>query len=230
MQLFRNKLIRGLSHLIFPDPCLLCDGPKVPGESFICTICHLKLPRELNQDLEACSLASRFWGLIPLKHSFAYLQFKKGSLVQNLMHHMKYRHLPGLAYYLGFCFAAEALLPSKIKFDAIIPVPLHPKKLRIRGYNQSLEIARGIADLCSWPVQPALERYNPQHTQTELNRWHRFENTRSQFRLHQQSDWRNRHILLVDDIVTTGATITGCTEPLIKNGATVSIGTVALSC
>lgn len=222
-------MCRGLTNMIFPNPCLLCQGPKTVWESFICTPCLIALPRELNQKGQCERLAMKLWGLIPVDNTFAYLKFRKSNRVQELMHILKYRHTPELGYQLGIWFASEMILPLSLDFHRIVPVPLHPQRHRRRGYNQSLSLALGISSCSSWQVTDCLFRKSAANTQTELNKWHRFENTELQFGIATTLELKDQKVLLVDDIVTTGATMVACALPLVAAGAKVSVAAAALT-
>jgi len=223
-----NNMCRSLWQITIPDPCWLCQGPKCTQEFFLCTPCFLGLPRELNLRDQCPLLIRKFWGLLPISRTYAYLKFAKGNSVQQLLHALKYHHLPSLGFALGKWFAAE-ILKQTAPFDLIVPVPLHARRQRQRGYNQSMEIARGISDSTGWKLYPCLYRAMAASTQTGLSRWQRYDNTQNQFGLCSSKSVANAEILLLDDVVTTGATTTACARILIQAGARVSIAAVALA-
>lgn len=230
MQITRNRLWEGLDHLLFPDPCLLCRGPKTARELFICTPCLIRLPRESNALGQVEDMASRFWGLVPVVQTYAFLKFRKGGLTQQLLHAVKYGNLPQLAFQVGVWFAGEVLLKERDHFDLVVPVPLHRSKLASRGYNQSLELARGVVFATSLKLCNCLIKPHASNTQTGLSRWNRFENTQAQYQVIEECSLKDQRLLLVDDIVTTGATMAACVTPLIKSGAgKISLATAALA-
>jgi len=157
--------------------------------------------------------------MLDFKGAYSFLRFSKDNSVQSIIHHIKYRGSKQLAFQLGVWFASEVLFSIKDQVDTIVPVPLHAHKLKQRGYNQSAEIAFGISRVTGHPVSLWLQRNGKTETQTKLGRWERFENTAHEFRLRDQMCLANTRILLLDDIITTGATMTGTSVPLYRAGA-----------
>ena len=178
----------------------------------------------------------KFQGLVPVGNTYAFLEFHKGNAVQKLLHMVKYEGRSQLGYQLGWWFASElrqrgGFWQERIPFELVIPVPLHYSKLRLRGFNQSDHIARGMAEYFDIALLPYLYRSLPSSSQTGLGRWQRFENTLGQFGLKQGQEVQlmDRSVLLVDDVITTGATLTACARVLIEQGASVSIAALALT-
>jgi len=169
-----------------------------------------------------------FWGRVKFEQSSSYYKLNKGGKVQELIHQLKYRGQKEVGEYIGKVFGSE-LKSLGWKPDLIVPVPLHPKKLRKRGYNQSECFADGISTSMNIPViTNALVRLNFTETQTKLDRDKRWENVRYAFRIQNAPEFENKHILLVDDVVTTGATIEACAEVLLQiPGVKVSVATIA---
>ena len=162
--------------------------------------------------------------------AYSFLQFSKKNSVQTLVHKIKYKGSKMLAFQLGVWFASEVLLNISHRFDVIVPVPLAIGKRKARGFNQSYEISRGIALVTGHPVTELLRRKKGSETQTGLNRWQRFENTENDFELSLPALARHTNILLVDDIITTGATITGNALPLISGGCgRITIAAIGLT-
>lgn len=202
------------------------------GEQQICSKCLFELPYT-NYHLHAENKAAKqLWGRIPCQAVFALLRFKKGSRVQNLIHHLKYKGRQDLGIKLGM------MIGEKIKnhesyatVDLIIPVPLHPSKQRSRGYNQSQCIAQGIASVLQKPLnQKLLLRKVNTRSQTRKNRFTRFENMQTVFFIPRSAQLKEQHILLVDDVLTTGATLEACGIKLFRAGVTkLSIATVAFA-
>lgn len=228
MQLTLNKMVQSTIQMVLPDPCRLCGGAKCHSEAFICTSCFLNLPRELNRQGHCQPLALKFQGLLLLESSWAYLKFHRGNSVQRLLHALKYGDLPQLGFVMGNWMAAE-LFPDHQRHYVIVPVPQHFRKLKSRGYNQSLEIAKGISQITGWPVENYLYRTMLPSSQTALNRWQRYSNTQNQFALRRHRQLRNSRVLLVDDVVTTGATMVACARCLMRAGAAVGVAALALT-
>jgi len=217
--------------LCFPSACSLCKGPIITRqERFICSPCFLKLPKERNYNGYDNDTVSRLRGLFLFDEAYSFLRFSKKGRVQKLIHKAKYNGMPGLAFQTGVWFAAEELQKIKEKFEIIVPVPLHPHKLKSRGYNQSVEIAKGIAKITSKPMVELLERKHQAATQTQLGRWERFENTSNEFICIKPRQVQGRKVLLIDDIITTGATLAGASGPLVENGVgTIIVGAIGLA-
>ncbi len=224
------RLAKDFLALIFPSRCPLCAGARLNAEPCICSKCMVALPRELNYQGLHNHTCQRLYGLLKFQRAFSYLQFSKQSSVQRLLHLVKYRGQHQLGRQLGKWFAAEVLRPHSDLYEVIVPVPLHPQRQKLRGYNQSRLIADGIASITGHQVVDALIRAPKQTTQTSLDRWQRFQNTVSEFRLVEHQAVVNKRILLVDDVITTGATIVGSGLPLVAGGASnLVIGAVALT-
>lgn len=217
--------------LCFPSACSLCNGPIITQqEQFICSPCLLKLPRERNYNGEDNETVLRLRGLFPFDQAYSFLRFSKRGRVQKLIHKAKYNGMPELAFQMGVWFAVEELNKIGERFEIIVPVPLHPHKLKSRGYNQSAEIARGIAKITSKPMVELLVRKNKAATQTQLSRWERFENTSNEFYCIRPNDVKGKKVLLIDDIITTGATLAGASGPLVENGVDdIVIGAIGLA-
>ncbi len=171
----------------------------------------------------------RIRGMLPFARAFSFLRFHKGGSVQQLLHLVKYSDKPELGTQLGRWFAAETLLPFSDHFDIIVPVPLHQERLKTRGYNQCRVIAQGINEITGHEIMDVLKREHATNTQTALNRWERFENTCNEFRAIDSSKVKDQRVLLLDDIITTGATMTGAAIPLLQLGASVVVAALALT-
>jgi len=214
-----KRLALDFMTMLFPTVCGLCGKAITPFESFLCSPCLIQLPRERNYRGIENDTCTRLRGMFPFSEAYSYLRFSKKGQVQKLIHKLKYNRQPKLAFQLGVWFTSEVLFLHQDKFDTIVPVPLHPDKLYTRGYNQSFEIATGVSHVTGHPVVEALERIHKSETQTHLSRWDRFENTSNEFCIAKPDEIRGKSILLIDDIITTGATMSGSASPLIANGA-----------
>ncbi len=175
-------------------------------------------------------VARQFWGRLPCAYVVAMFYFKKGTRVQQIMHNLKYRGKPELGVRLGEMLGQRmqsGILPKDI--DLIIPVPLHYKKERIRGYNQSLCIAEGLGiQLDLQVLSGVLLKKKTTSSQTKKGRFSRYENLKSAFSIKDETFLRNKHILLVDDVITTGATLEACALVLMAAGIrSISIAAIA---
>lgn len=222
--------IEDLFALFFPRICLACQEPLTPGEDMICTLCQFHLPRT-NFHLDPVNpLARVFWGRVRLEAAAAFCFFQKGGTVQHLLHQLKYKGHQEVGLILGKMYGAEILRTSFIEaIDVIVPVPLHPLKLRKRGYNQSERFAKGLHDATGLElVTDSLFRKINSSTQTRKGRYSRWENVGEIFGVRNEGHILNCHILLVDDVVTTGATLEACAQVLLEiPGTRVSVAAIA---
>jgi ComF family protein len=227
-----RPLLTDLLALFFPHACLACQEPLVAGEHHLCTTCRAELPYTDYHLLPADQnpLSRRFWGKLPVAHTLSYLRFLQHGRVQRLLHQLKYQGQQGVGKALGQLYGAElataGLAPT---FDLIVPVPLHRRKLARRGFNQADAFAEGLANAlpCPWSAS-ALRRTEYTDSQTRKSRTERWENVSSVFEVAKPQEVAGRHILLVDDVLTTGATLEACGAVLLAAGATqLSIATIA---
>jgi len=156
-----------------------------------------------------------FWGRVDLEMASSFLFFYKGSKYRTLIHKLKYNNMPEIGVYLGELYGADLLNIEKLK-DAccIVPVPLHPKKKRIRGYNQSEKFAEGLSKVLNIEVKNILERKVFTQTQTKKTREERWMNVKDVFKVKDCNKIKDKHLILVDDILTTGATLEACATTL----------------
>lgn len=224
------RLLNDLLGLFYPELCITCGNRLITQEKYVCLKCWADLP-ENNFHLEPENkVAHLFWGRIHLENATSFFLFRKGSRYQKLIHFIKYEGLKELG------FDAGARLGNKLthspfyqSVDVIVPVPLHKRKLRKRGYNQSEWIARGLSESMKRPVSvDNLFRKTYTSTQTKKNRIERWENVKDVFGVRQPEKFSGKHILLVDDVVTTGATLESCAAQLLAiENVKVSIATLA---
>ena len=216
--------------LLFPQLCAACGESLVANEELICTDCLYSLPFT-NFHLQADNIvAQQFWGKLNLEAAYSLYYIAKGGKVQNLMHHFKYNGIHRIGNLLGNIAGAQ-LTKSDVfnSIDYIIPVPLHKSRLKKRGYNQSLCFAEGLAEKLNANVEDNnLVRLRATETQTHRSRFARFENMQEVFSVIDPQRLIDKHVLLVDDVVTTGSTLEACAIPLLKiPGLKLSIATIA---
>ncbi|MFN0290487.1 ComF family protein [Pedobacter helvus] len=227
-----KRYTEDLINLLFPDLCNGCGNLLYRGEKNICTKCLYDLPYTDFHLYEDNLVAKQLWGRMPVNAAMAMLYFKKGTKVQNLIHSLKYKGKTEVGLTLGKLLA-NRLLKSEMyaDIDLVIPVPLHEKKLRQRGYNQSEYIATGLAEGLGVAVGTKnLTRNKSTESQTKKARYTRYENMQDVFSVKNKTDLLNKHILLVDDVITTGATLEACGNVLINNGIKkLSIAAVAFA-
>lgn len=216
--------------LFFPRVCYSCGNTLLQHEEVLCSYCLHQLPRT-NFHTEKDNPVSRiFWGRVNISYASSMFFFTKGSKVQHLLHQLKYKDKKEIGVYVGKLFGRSLQeSPFYSDVDVIIPVPLHPKKQRKRGYNQSEMFARGLSESFSRPYDiHTLIRTYASETQTKKSRFRRWENVKEIFAVRNYQHLTGKHILLVDDVVTTGATLESCAARLLEiPGARISIATIA---
>jgi ComF family protein len=203
------SIINDFVSLIYPRKCEACGNVILKHETFICSFCYVNLPRSNYHKFIDNELHRTFAGRLPTQENMAFYLFEKSGKVQRLLHHIKYENQKELAEFLGISYAQELLKdkPSLI-FDFIVPIPLHENKLKNRGFNQSEYFAKGLSCGLQVPINiRGLSRIVESSTQTRKRKFQRWENVEGIFQLTDKEIFRNKHILLVDDVVTTGATI-----------------------
>ena len=216
--------------LLFPELCQACSAGLVTGEELLCTDCRFNLPYT-NFHLKPDNIvAQQFWGRVNAEAVYAMCYFVKGGKMQHLMHQFKYKGVQKIGNLLGNIAGGQlAESPVFKTADIILPVPLHKSRLRKRGYNQSSCFAEGIAEkLHADVIENNLVRVRATETQTHRSRFSRFENMQEVFVVNDPEKLKNKHVLLVDDVVTTGSTLEACGTELLKiDGLKLSIATIA---
>lgn len=210
-----------LVDLIAPRACVVCGGRLGIHEFFLCGSCNLQLPRTNYADNPyENDMARLFWGQLPVERCAALFFYQGGSGPSQILYELKYKNHPEIGEFFGRMIAEEWGDTGFFEgIDLIVPVPLAKERQRQRGYNQSLHIARGIGSVTRLPiVTNAVSRKQFVESQTQKDRWQRNENVEGCFRLNDGSALKGRHVLLVDDVVTTGATICSCGREMLKAG------------
>ncbi|MDO8966553.1 MAG: ComF family protein [Algoriphagus sp.] len=207
--------------LIFPRNCPQCGRSLFDFEQCLCTICQGSLP-VANFHLRPYDneLTSKIRGLTKVNRVMAYLRFSKKGKSQKLLHQLKYKNKPEIGEEMGRLYGLLLSQNGYLKeWDLIVPVPLHPMKQKRRGFNQSEKFALGLAKPLDLAVENLLERRKFTETQTKKSRLERLENVDEVFGLRQGENISGMRILLVDDVITTGATLCACSNVLLANGA-----------
>ena len=215
--------------LIYPDICQSCGNILYKNENTICTYCLFHLPKTYFHSQRDNPVEILFWGRCDIYSATACYYFHKGSKVQRLMHRLKYRNQKQIGVAIGYNYGKDLMVSPYYKTaDVIIPVPLHPKKQKLRGYNQSEMFAEGLSRALSIPVNKRiLIRGFFSETQTRKSRFARWENVKAVFDI-ENEELSGKHILLVDDVITTGATIEACVNSLNKiSGVKISVAAIA---
>jgi ComF family protein len=226
------SLVHDFFSLVFPDLCAACGNSLWRHEETICLSCAHHLPRtNFHLSLEN-PVGELFWGRVALESAAAFLYFNKGNRVQRLIHQLKYKGRKDIGIYLGKDYGL--LLKNSPFFhsaEIILPVPLHLKKLMKRGYNQSELFAKGLGESMNIPVDPGLlYRRKATETQTKKNRFRRWQNVTEVFAVRDPEKLESKHVLVVDDVITTGATLESCIIALSGiRGIRISVAAIAVA-
>lgn len=218
--------------LLFPRCCVVCGRPLAKGEECLCTMCNIELPRTDYHLRKDNPVEKLFWGKIPLERATSFYFYRKGSDFRQILHQLKYGGQKGIGAIMGRYMAAELQQSGFFEgVDVILPVPLHKKKQQIRGYNQSEWIARGITAVTGIPIDTeAVVRRKNTETQTRKSSLERWENVEGIFELHHAEALAGKHILIIDDVLTTGATTVECASCLTGiEGIRISVLTLAVA-
>jgi ComF family protein len=216
--------------LLFPRICYGCGSHLVKSEHLICTECYVVIPRTNFHTKKDNPVAQTFWGRCEIESAAAFSYFNKGSRIRKLIHSLKYKGVKEVGYELGKIYGLSLKSSDFLDgVDFIVPVPLHKSKERTRGFNQSETISAGIAEVTGLPlITNAVKRRLSTSTQTKRSRTERWDNVEGIFALTNPDLLAGKHILLVDDVITTGATIESCVNEILKaEGAKVSVVAVA---
>jgi ComF family protein len=225
-------MFKSLLNLFFPPTCAGCKTILIANENVICTSCRHEMPltqHHLNPENDAYK---KFYGRIPVEYVSALVYFHKKGIVQELIHSLKYRGQEAIGTVLGEWYAEELKnIPVLSTVDTIIPVPLHPKKLSERGYNQVTEFGNALAKSLQIPISTSiLFRQVYSKTQSQKNRLGRTEGIDTIFDVSFDEKDHNKHFLLIDDVITTGATLEVCAKALLKiPGTKISIVCMAMA-
>ena len=229
---FLKTILSDTAHLFYPHICTGCGSDVLAEDNLLCAKCFVDLPVTNYAAYKNNPIEKIFWGRIPLAAAHGEFYFAKGSLIQHLVHQLKYKGNREIGFYLGELMA-RSLIDSKRfnNIDGLIPLPLFPDKERKRGYNQAAIICNGMSEVMKVPVfNNILIRQRFTETQTKKHRAERWENVDGSFALKNEQVLKGKHLLLVDDVVTTGATFEASGNTLLKiEGVQLSIAALAVA-
>jgi ComF family protein len=219
-------------NLFFPNRCRACQLNLAQGEEILCIRCRLSLPKTNYHLYRDNPVAKHFWGKTNITNATAFYFFHKGDRVQHLIHQLKYKGDKDVGLKVGSMLGNDLLKSEFYKdIDYLIPVPLHKSRRLSRGYNQSEVIAQGLKQSMNIEIETnLLIRSKSTETQTKKRRYNRYENMRSVFELNNADNFKGKHFLLVDDVITTGSTLAACAEALLQiQNSKVSIAALAFA-
>lgn len=231
LQISTKNLKDSITHLLFPPTCQLCKKESADLRFSICSFCKSELRRyQVDSEAQEGPLNELFWGRVSIQRAFALLEFQKDSSAQTLLHSIKYKDQPELAVALGKMIGEELIQQTWLnEIEVLLPVPIHPKKEFMRGYNQSERIAAGIAELTNIPLNDSiLKRSRFTESQTKQGRFQRWDNISNVFDVNQNLH-AFKHVALVDDVVTTGSTLEKIALSLLDNNPDLRISIISLA-
>lgn len=204
-----KDIFNGFIDTLFPRICPVCNNVLLSHEKHICTKCRIDIPITRYHMQEFNAMEQLFAGKTPIEKAVGYFFYEKGNPYSNILHNIKYRNNPQLGQYVAKLFAQELLSRDIFRdIDCIIPVPLHHRKKIQRGYNQSEYIAKGFSEVFDIPVHNNIIIAHKSHeSQTNKGIYERWLNTQNIFSAQDTQVLENKHVLIVDDVVTTGATL-----------------------
>jgi ComF family protein len=218
-------------HFFFPHNCIGCGSDVIENESLLCLNCINDLPHT-NFAVHANNpVEKKFWGRLALTSGMSEFYFSQDSIVQNMIHELKYHGNKKAGHYFGNMIGKSLLNSNRFHVDVIVPLPLFERKEKARGYNQSEMICNGIAEIINKPlIKNNVIRQVFTETQTKKHRLERWKNVENIFFVARPSELEGKHILLVDDIITTGSTIEACGSEILKvKDAKLSIASFAIA-
>jgi len=220
--MFISKYIKDFAGLIYPKVCYACGNVLLSDEEVVCTFCLYELPETNFHNDNDNKLSQIFWGRVRLEGVTALFYYQKGSKVQRLIHEFKYRGKREIGVFTGKLLAGRLKEASNWKdIDVVLPVPLHPKKVRQRGFNQSEYFAIGISEGLGIGLSVNnLVRQFHSESQTRKSKFMRWKNVETVYEVKKPGAIKGKNLLLVDDVITTGSTIEACTQKLLETEGT----------
>lgn len=227
-----RQLWAGFTHLLYPDLCVACGGDLPASANCFCLRCRSRLaPSDMHLAREN-EFMDRLWGRLKIESGAAAYYFTRNSPIRMAIHHLKYKNKPEIGLMIGREFGQQLRESDLFKtVEGIVPVPLHPRKERLRGYNQSTMFAQGLSEAMNVPIiGKVLVRRAFTETQTKKKRMERFQNVGEVFAVEKPQNIEGKHLLLVDDVLTTGATLELCGQAILDvKGTRLSCATIAIA-
>ena len=229
---FLGQLWSGFVHLLYPELCVACSSDQPAPASCFCFRCKIRLAPADMHLVKENEFVNRLWGRLNMESGAAAYYFTRNSPIRMAVHHLKYKNKPDIGLQLGREYGRKLLASDWFKsVDGIVPVPLHPRKERLRGYNQSTMFAQGLSEVMDVPlISNVLVRRSFTETQTNKKRMERFKNVGEVFAIQKPHLIAGKHLLLVDDVLTTGATLEVCGLAILDVKDTkLSCATIAIA-
>lgn len=224
------RYLKDLRGVMYPRECTVCHRPLVDGEEIMCMHCSISMPRTGYHLVDSNEVTQRLAGGPYVQRAASWFHYKRNSPYVNLIHDSKYRGMSRLGSRLGACYSREILDSGFFDgIDFIIPVPMHRAKQMKRGYNQAEMIARGISEVTSIPIADNLIASQRHQSQTRRGAFDRYKNVRHLFEVVSPEELHYRHILLVDDVITTGSTIMACCEAIAAASPSSRVSVLTLA-
>lgn len=225
-----QNIFRSTLHLLYPHICSGCGSDLLKDDQLLCVRCLHQLPHTDFAALPGNPVEKNFWGRISITSAYSQFYFSKEFLIQQLIHRFKYKGDKKIGLFLGEMMGKTMIKSNRFNsIDALLPLPMFPGKERRRGYNQATILCNGISAAMNIPVLlDAVSRRQATETQTRKHRTERWENVRDSFTLSRENEISGRHLLLVDDVITTGATLEACGQVILEAAhVKLSIATLA---
>jgi len=202
------SILQDFISLLYPNNCCICSEPLVTTEKHLCLHCYYKLPKSRIDNFYENLIHQCFWGRTTIFLAYAPFIYSKKNSIQKLIAEVKYNGNKSLGIELGKIIGKKILNSPFLEDSLLAPIPLHPKKISTRGFNQSTMLCEGISEITGIPInENLLFRQNMHDSQTRKNRYERWENMNNRINLNKDYTLSKKHIILVDDVITTGATI-----------------------
>jgi len=231
-KLKRMKIIADLFHLFYPKLCVICATSLLSEEKILCTMCRHDLPIIDETDFKNNKITQTFYGRVPVEKAMSFLYYRKEGKAKQLIHQLKYKGNQEIGVFLGNWFGENLKVSKEFSdIDCIVPVPLHVKKMKLRGYNQLTTFGERLSAILKTSyIEHELVRTSFTKTQTLKQLFERFNDAETKFEVIKVSVFENKHVLLIDDVITTGATLEACCKELLKaKNCKISIVTMAFT-
>jgi competence protein ComFC len=212
------NFLKDLFYLFYPSICSNCSEQLLQNENVICTFCRHDLPLTNFTSYTKNKVSAIFFGRVTIEKAYSLLLFRKEGITKNLIHDLKYRGNEGVGIFFGN-WLGEILMKNKefSTVDLIVPVPIHLKKKKIRGYNQVTKFGERLSTYLNIPfIEDVLVRQSSTKTQTLKARFERFNDLETKFLVNNTTQFKGKHLLIIDDVITTGATLEACASALLK--------------